>query len=164
MFLSSPKTANLRYLDRFHPCLNFSSPSRVSVSRFGFSVLVCNTVPATTLSSHASKVRFALFFVLQFPGSVTGKRRLLTHPSDSTREFGVQKMRWRGMFCYVYVAVQYLSHGFTWAAKTIIFKFRDFVSEEFSDFLVGFLHLNLLILRVLHSYVEDKGLLIKLRV
>lgn len=63
------------------------------------------------------------------------------------------------------IAGQYLVHVYTWAAKTIvIFKFRDFVSEESSESWVGFLHLNLLILRVLHSYVEDKGLLIKLRV
>lgn len=119
---------------------------------------VCNTIPATTPLSCASKVRFTLFVVLPSPGSVTGKRRLLIYPFYSAREFGVEKMRSRGAFCYVCIAGQRLVNCYTWAAKTIVvFKFRDFGSEESSDFWLGFLHLNLLILRVLHSYIEDKG-------
>lgn len=121
----------------------FSSPSCVSASRFCCSVAVRNTVPATTLSSRASKVSFALFVLLYFPGSVSGRCRLLTHPLYSTREFGMEKMQ--RTFCHVCIAGQYLVHCYTWAAKTIvIFKFRDFGSEESSDFWVGFLHVNLL--------------------
>lgn len=127
-------------MSSFSSLFVFSSPSCVSASRFCCSVAVRHTVPATTLSSRASKVSFALFVLLYFPGSVTGRCRLLTHPFYSTREFGVEKM-WR-TFCYVCIAGQYLVHCYTGAAKTIIIKFRDFGSEE--SFWVGFLHVNLL--------------------
>lgn len=147
----------------FRCCLYFSSPRCFSVYRFCCSVAVCNTVPATTLSSRAAKVMFGPFVILTFPGSVTRKHRLLTRPSDSTREFGVEKMQSRGTFWYVcivvHVAGQYLVHGCPWAAKSIvIFNFRDFCGGESSDFWVGFLHFNLLILRVLHTYIENKRL------
>lgn len=147
----------------FRSRLYFSSPRCFSVYRFCCSVAVCNTVPATTLSSRAAKVRFGPFVVLTFLGSVTGKHRLLTRPSYSAREFGVEKMRSPGTFWYVcivvHVAGRYLADGYPRAAKSIvIFKFRDFRGGESSDFWVGFLHLNLLSQRVLHTYIEDKRL------
>lgn len=148
-----------------HPCV-FSSPSCVSARRSCCpAVTVHSTVPAATLSSGAAEVKFGPLVVLPLPTTVITRHRLLTRWSDSTREFGVEKMRNRGtLFWYVCVAVhltrQNLVRGYSRAAKSIvIFQFRDFCRRESSNSWPGFLHRNLWFREVWRDHTGKKKLL-----